>query len=144
MDTCGSQTLVRLKLANNSANPQSQRHGSQRPSMVFWMVCLPLVLLLIGCATTIKYGSPPKVNKLETLKLGISNKSDILLSLGEPRGYGAGRYSSVPGLREIWSYEYVVSDGKKTSLKFLLVFFEKDLYDGYIWFSASELIDIKE
>jgi hypothetical protein len=53
------------------------------------------------------------VYKLETLKLGISNKSDVLLSLGEPRGYGAGRYSSVPEPREIWSYEYVVSDGKK-------------------------------
>jgi len=144
MDTCGSQTLVRLKRANNSASPQSQRQRALQVCIVLCMICLAVIPLLVGCASTIKFGSPPRVDKLETLKLGISNKSDVLLSLGEPRGYGAGRYSSIPEPREIWSYEYVVSDGKKTSLKFLLVFFEKDLYDGYLWFSASELIDTKE
>ena len=144
MDTCGSQTLVRLKLANNSTNPQSQRQGTLRVCIVLCMVCLAIIPLLVGCASTIKFGSAPRIDKLENFKLGISNKSDVLLSLGEPRGYGAGRFSSVPEPRGIWSYEYVVSDGKKGSLKLLLVFFEEDLYDGYLWFSASELVDIKE
>ena len=144
MDTCGSQTLVRLRVANNSSVPQSQRQGAQWVSIMFCMGCLALIPLLVGCASTMKFGSPPRVNNLETLKLGVSNKSDVLQSLGEPRGYGAGRYASLPGPREIWSYDYIVSEGKKTNLKFLLVFFEKDLYDGYLWFSASALLDTKE
>ena len=143
MDICGSQILVRLKLANNGAISQPQCQGMLRVCIVVCMVCFFLPPLLVGCVT-IKYGSPPRVNKLETLKPGISNKSDVLLSLGEPRGYGVARYSSVPAPREIWSYEYVESDGSKTALKFLLVFFDKDLYDGHLWFSATELVDTRE
>lgn len=143
MDTCGSQMLVKLKRDSNSSN--SQQHQRKLPkTILLCMVLLFLISFLGGCATTIKYGSPPRTNRLETLKVGKSNKSDVRQSLGEPRGYGAGRYSSVPEPREIWFYEYYVSEGSKTSLTILLVFFDKDLYDGHLWFSGTGLLDTSE
>lgn len=143
MDTCGSQTLAKLKLDSKSSNPQ-QHHRILPKNMMLCMVLLSLISFLGGCATTIKYGSPPRINRLETLKVGGSNKTDVRQSLGEPRGYGAARYSSVPEPREIWFYEYYVSEGSKTALTFLLVFFDKDLYDGHIWFSGTALLDTGE
>jgi outer membrane protein assembly factor BamE (lipoprotein component of BamABCDE complex) len=108
------------------------------------MVLLFLISFLGGCATTIKYGSLPRIDKLETLKVGGSNKTDVRQSLGEPRGYGAARFSSVPKLSEIWFYEFYVSQGSKTSLTLLLVFFDEDLYEGHLWFSGTQLIDTSE
>jgi hypothetical protein len=108
------------------------------------MVLLFLISILGGCAPTIKYGSQPRINKLETLIVGESNKADVRQSLGEPRGYGAARFSSMPKLAEIWFYEYYVSKGSKTSLSLLLVFFDKDLYEGHIWFSGTQLIGTSE
>jgi len=104
------------------------------------MILLFSVSILGGCAPTIKYGSQPRINKLETLKVAGSNKTDVRQSLGEPRGYGAALFSSVPKPSEIWFYEFYVSQGSKTSLALLLVFFDEDLYEGHIWFSGTQLI----
>jgi hypothetical protein len=143
MDICGSQTLAKIKLNSKSSN--HRQHNRILPkNIVLSMVLLFLISFLGGCATTIKYGSPPRINRLETLKVGGSNKADVLQSLGEPRGYGAGRFSSVPRVDEIWFYEYYISKGSKTSLTLLLVFFDKDLYDGHLWFSGTQLIDTSE
>jgi hypothetical protein len=143
MDTCGSQTLAEKKL--NSKSSSLRQHNRFLPeSIVLCMVLLLLISFLGGCAPTIKYGSPPRINKLEVLKVGESNKTDVRQSLGEPRGYGAAHFSSVPKLSEIWFYEYYVSKGSKTSLSLLLVFFDKDLYEGHIWFSGTQLIGTSE
>ena len=91
-----------------------------------------------------KFGSPPKVNELSTLTQGISRKSDVLAAFGEPRGYGAGLFSPDIATQEIWFYEYMETDGVKTDLKFLLFFFDKDLYNGHLWFSSSSLMDTGE
>jgi len=100
--------------------------------------------LLIGCTTSMKYGSPPQVNQLGTLKPGISTKAEVLAVLGEPRGHGAARSTDYPQLREIWFYEYVETDGSRVSLKLMLVFFEKDLYGAHMWFSSAGLMDTAE
>lgn len=143
MDTCGSQMLAKKKL--NSKSSSLLQHNRFLPkSIVLCMVLLFLTSILGGCAPTIKYGSQPRINKLETLIVGESNKVDVRQSLGEPRGYGAARFSSVPKLAEIWFYEYYVSKGSKTSLSLLLVFFDKDLYEGHIWFSGTQLIGTSE
>ena len=82
------------------------------------------------------------MNQLSLLKQGVSVKSDVLAALGEPRGYGAGRFHALPTPREIWFYEYMETDGVRTQLKFLLVFLDADRYDGHLWFASSSLIDV--
>jgi hypothetical protein len=112
--------------------------------MVRKLVWLIFLGLLAGCATTVKYGSPPKVKDLGALKPGISSKVDVLAVLGDPRGHGAARLPSVPTSREIWSYEYTEAKGKRVSIEILLIFFDKELYDGHLWFSSAQLLEITD
>ena len=91
-----------------------------------------------------KYGSPPKIDNLPVLKTGISGKADVMKALGEPRGYGAARFPTAPTVRDIWFYEMSELVGSRVNLKILLVFFEQERYDGYLWFSSAQLIDVKE
>jgi hypothetical protein len=100
--------------------------------------------MFAGCAPTIKYGSPPKVDRIDTLKRGISGESDVLKVLGEPRGYGQVRYSSDLPPRKIWFYEYTEAKGMKVGLKILLVFFDQKVYDGHLWFSSAQFLEIEE
>lgn len=117
--------------------------------------------LLAGCVT-IRYGSPPRTDRLESLKLGVSSKADVESVLGAPRGNGMLRHSanqsqyiqkitadpgspiglnvpldSDPTRRTMWFYEYAESSGGSVDLKYLLVFFLGDRYDGYLWFSSA-------
>lgn len=105
---------------------------------------IAFLVILMGCAPTVKYGSPPKVSSLESLKAGVSTKADVLLILGEPRGKGALRFPITPTPQEIWFYEYTKSDGSRINLKILLVFFGDEHYDGNLWFSSKQLLDIEE
>jgi hypothetical protein len=113
-----------------------------------FIISLLLCGMLLACMPTIKFGVQPKVDKLDTLKVGVSSKSDILMTLGEPRGRGAARFSDVASLKhsiepyhDIWFYEYLESNGENVQLKFLLVFVDKDHYNGHFWFSSSELME---
>src|SRR5262245_8446514 len=94
------------------------------------------LLSAIGCSVT--YGEMPKVERLEELKRQISTKEDVLKVLGAPRGYGMADLGTLPGARPIWFYEYAHGGGSQIELTILLVFFEGEKYDGYLWFSASQ------
>jgi len=143
MDSCGSQTLVRPKGSRGSHLDQAG-HGGLRQWMVRKLVWFIFLGLLSGCAPTIKFGSPPKVKDLGTLKPGISSKADAVTVLGEPRGYGTARFPSLPTSREIWLYEYTEAEGKRVNLQILLVFFDKELYDGHLWFSSAQLLEVTD
>jgi hypothetical protein len=92
--------------------------------------------LLLGCTPTLKYGSPPRTERLESLKTGSSTEMEVRHALGEPRGGGALRWSDYPGPWEIWFYEYLQVEGGLADLKMLLVFFKDQKYDGHLWFSS--------
>jgi hypothetical protein len=96
-----------------------------------------LSLIFVGCIT-LQIGALPKVERLGSLKVGTSQQSDVLMTLGEPRGKGMMRFAQDMPLRSIWFYEYIESDGKSTKLRFLLVYFNEDTYDGYLWFFAGQ------
>ncbi len=108
------------------------------------LASIALIFLLAGCAPTLEYGSMPKTDRLDTLKTGVSTDADVRLALGEPRGYGKGQLDPNFGLRDIWFYEYTKAKGKKIELDILLVFFNKEAYDGYLWFSSTELIERRD
>jgi hypothetical protein len=82
-------------------------------------------------------GAPPNVDGLSKLTPHVSTKNDVLLALGEPRGYGKARLNSGFQPQRVWEYEYTVSDGSDIRLSMLLVFFAGDEYDGYMWFADA-------
>lgn len=142
MASCGSQTPERLKENNRVSSHDQACKGLFRLWTVRKLVWFIVLSLLVGCSMTLEYGSQPKVKNLGTLKPGISSKPEVLAVLGEPRGHGATRLSSVPTLREIWFYEYTVARGKFVYFMILLVFFDKELYDGHLWFSSVQLLEV--
>lgn len=103
-------------------------------------LCFSLLLtmcaLFEGCMT-VQFGTTPRVDRLEFLKPAISSKADVLMTLGEPRGRGMTRFVSEMLPREIWFYKYVETQGKNRMMRFLLVFFDKGGYDGYLWFFSG-------
>ena len=84
-----------------------------------------------------RIGSPPRTDRLASLTAGVSRPADVLLALGEPRGRGVLRPSAALTPRTIWSYEYGEAEALQLRLKILVVFFEQDRYDGYLWFASD-------
>lgn len=144
MDSCGSQTLARSKGSIRSFFFDQLVHGTLLLWMVQGLILFVILSLLAGCVPSMKCGSPPKVKEVGTLKPGISGKTDVLTALGEPQGYGAARHS--PGMRprEIWFYDYMETEKQRIGLKILLVFFDKEIYDGHLWFSSSQLLEFTD
>jgi hypothetical protein len=103
---------------------------------VFLIACLA-VAGLQGCASRFETGSPPRVERLAQLTPRISTKNDVLLTLGEPRGYGAARLDPTFNPQRIWLYEHTVTEGNDVRLTMLFIFFADDIYDGYMWFADS-------
>jgi hypothetical protein len=141
MVTCGIQTLEEDRLGEQSFLPSyNQIRDNLRIILSFLLISM--LVLFAGCVPSLKFGSPPRVNRLASLQRGVSTSNDVLLSLGTPRGSGNAHFNPTLDPRKIWFYEYVESDGKNVQLKFLLVFFEKDLYDGYLWFISDQAHEV--
>ena len=148
MGSCGSRTPQWRQWRSEfepGLNPIFQVSGAPRGLVVGVVVRLALLGLLVGCAPTIKFGSPPRTDRLEMLKPGVSSTADVLLTLGEPRGHGAARLLVRPeAARTIWFYEYIEAEGRRVALKMLLVFFNQQRYDGHLWFSSAQLYEKTE
>ncbi|CAN0628642.1 conserved protein of unknown function [Burkholderia multivorans] len=99
--------------------------------------------LMSGCSTTTTFGTVPPVERLSSLKAGISTQGEVLATLGEPRGRGAVRWAATTPNQPVLFYEYAQSEGKKVRLKILLVFLDHDIYSGYMWFSSGQLLQDK-
>lgn len=105
------------------------------------MAIVALSMYVASCFSA-SYGTMPLTDRLGQLEIGKSERADVLLVLGEPRGEGGGELIQQRGRpREAWYYEYVtgsstISGSTTIRLKMLVVFFENDTYDGYMWFSS--------
>ena len=97
-----------------------------------------------GCVPKIKYGSAPRVSQLGRLEAGVSVKADILLALGEPRGYGKLRLSPKIDKRDIWFYEYAESKNQTIHIKYLIIFLFNEHYDGHLWISSFSLLEVED
>ena len=104
------------------------------------LLALVLPFVFGGCITTMPFGSPPRQGALERLKPGQSTAADVLLILGEPRGDGAVRWTPAVSSRKVWYYEYIEAGSGRADTKILLMFFDQDRYDGYLWFSSASLV----
>ncbi len=141
MGTCGSPT--RGRRWESERGPGAASSGDVRRGR--WLAAAVAVLLVVslteGCAPTSKIGSPPRTDRLGALTRGVSTAPDVLLALGEPRGRGAMRRSTIIEPRTIWLYEYTEAGGGRVDLTILLVFFHQERYDGHLWFSSVQLLD---
>ena len=103
------------------------------------------VVIFASACVSIKYGRMPDTEKLTSaLSQNISTKADVLKILGQPRGYGKLHMSSIPEPLVIWFYEYIEASGftsTEVNMKMLMVFFNKELYAGHMWFSSFEKLE---
>jgi len=104
------------------------------------MLAIALLAALGGCASKIVYGTLPDTDALKSLQVGKSRGDEVKSVLGEPRGKGMVHFGEVEAMRNLWSYEYTEVEGQAIRLKMLLVFMDGDTFDGYLWFSAEELL----
>jgi len=119
-----------------------------------WFILLGLFLIFLVSFITGGYaqegkkvttGAFVKVNHLDTdLQKGVSTKMDVQRMLGAPNGMGGASLPTDPKQREVWYYENIeMRDIKREEgvikvnmrQQVLLVFFEKGVYDGYMWFT---------
>ena len=102
---------------------------------------------VMGCGpTTATTGAFTEVNRLESnLKRGVSTKSDVQQMLGAPAGSGNAIFPTDPMPREVWFYQDIeVTDATRVGDKvirvnarqqILLVFFKREVFDGFMWYS---------
>jgi len=106
-----------------------------------WPLILLVTLGIQGCATKVIFGTLPKTDALGSLRPGSSTQDDVLKALGKPPGKGVLRVLPDLKPRSIWSYEYSEVEGTKTHQKVLLVYFDGDVLDGYLWFSSVQMME---
>jgi hypothetical protein len=114
------------------------------------------VMLVVGCATqSAKTQAFSSIDQIESdLRRGITTKADVLLLLGEPDGDGAlGGFDALRGPDgagkeplDAWYYESIkisIMGGLKINQQILLVFFEGDTVDGFLWFDSEAKGELK-
>ncbi len=105
-----------------------------------------LAVLVCGgaWAQSSKLGKIPTVSRLSELRIGISDMDEVRRTLGEPQGKGQARMPDYPGIRKTWSYEYMDVTSREVGMFLLVVFFDRQAYDGYLWFDLRNLKRRKE
>jgi len=141
MASCGSLITPTSTCADSTSTGHLTCIVWRPPSLVRAVICLLLLLGTVSCGTpSFDDGRPAPTDKIKSLQSGVSTKPDVRSALGQPRGYGMLRHNSEQATRRtIWYYEYVQVKDDQIGVKILLVFFNVETYDGYLWFAAKEL-----
>ncbi len=109
------------------------------PSLSFRYGRMPAINLAMIGGVHAEYGRmPPIETSLSALAKGKSDKGDVLRVLGPPGGYGMARFASGSAPQVIWHYEYLETREKSFTTRILMVFFDREKYDGYLWFSSYQ------
>jgi hypothetical protein len=110
-----------------------------RPSRQAAQLAAALVaaaILLAGCGMAVKMGRLPDINQLQSLKLTAATKDDVQNAIGPPRGKGRVMFPNADKPRDLWYYYYGEATMSDAQQMFLFVYFDRDRYDGYMWFSS--------
>lgn len=134
MAMCGLQMFSRDRQIGNAKAGGCLRRLAR--ALVLGLGCA----VLAGCATSINFGSMPKVDRLQSLTVGASKAGEVVAALGEPRGRGQSKFDTSFPQTQMWFYEYMQIDGRKAQMKMLLVLMYEDVYVGHIWFSSGQLM----
>lgn len=127
-----------------------------RRNIAFVLVCALASMLLSGCfpnrTTTGAFRQVARID--EELKRGVSTREDVRRVLGPPNGGGSAILPPDRILRDVWFYEdievlnavspkpgFVRMDVRQ---QILLVFFDEEVFDGYMWFSNAAKMKAEE
>ncbi len=115
-----------------------RKHGDWTGRIAALICLLILILPAAGCVRARQNtGIPPDTSVLETtIRPGISTRAEVAATLGEPDGKGKTALYGGDAPRTIWSYFYEEGNLRESRRIYLFVFFNKDCYDGYLWFSS--------
>lgn len=110
--------------------------------------CLLSVLILAllsvaGCMVQVTTGALTDTGLIESkLKKGISSDADVRALLGAPTGFGGAVLPPEYKRHNIWFYQSMdvsIMDGVVRSgdakQQILMIFFDKGIYDGHLWYS---------
>jgi hypothetical protein len=122
------------------------RHRSRARCML--AVALLVEMFVAGCTPKMTTGAFTQVNRLESeVQRGISTKMDVQRVLGVPKGFGSAAFPTDQRPREVWYYDDIEVIGMKSEgegviranvrQQILLVFFIRELFDGFMWFSSA-------
>ena len=105
------------------------------------MCMLVLPLLVAACAAPpFEMGRAAPTDKVDRLISDRTTRAEVIALLGQPRGYGLMRHTPDQPLRDVLVYERLRIKGDQIGVDMLLVYLNEDRYDGYLWFSAKELL----
>lgn len=100
------------------------------------------ILFLLGaCSTSFRGGSPPPIDRLAGLTVGVSTASDIIAALGNPPGHGGVGLPDAPR-QDMWVYESHEIQGSASHQNMLFVFVDRQsgVFNGYMWFRGGSLL----
>lgn len=134
-----------MKRQNAASGENIPFLGRRRVFVLLWAL---IPILLTGCATKrVTTGAFTQLARIEEFKRGVSTEADVRRVLGPPRGGGSAIFPPDRRQRQVWFYEDIdvlnVTSPKPGFLRMdlrqqmLLVFFEEELFDGYMWFSNA-------
>ena len=105
-----------------------------------WLLIATVLVMTGGCATSMKIGKEPMVDRLDQLTIDVSTAEQIEAALGTPQGRGEVSSPSF-GLKEAWLYEVTDTDGKQARMQMLMLFLddERRVYHGHLWFASGTL-----
>lgn len=117
-------------------------------------ILLVAVVLIAGCAHKATTGAFTQVNRIDNeLKKGKSTKMDAQRVLGTPKGTGKAVLPADPKPRDIWFYDDIeLTDyqGEERGVirvsvrqQILLLFFDREVFDGYMWFTNAGTADVR-
>ena len=104
-------------------------------------LAMVMALTATGCAMVpIRAGTRPRLDLVETaLEVGETRRGLVLEILGPPDGAGRSFLPMHPEPRAVWSYHEQDGSWDEISIRSLLLFFDDQVLDGYLWFTIEEL-----
>ncbi|MFQ5656260.1 MAG: hypothetical protein ACE5G5_01815 [Candidatus Methylomirabilales bacterium] len=106
-------------------------------TVVFGLIIAVAALLATGCNVQVRMGKRPDLRALEdSLVIGESTAADVSAVLGQPQGVGRSMLPIASKPRTMWFYHYAEGTLENGRQVFVFVYFDKDRYDGYMWFSS--------
>ena len=131
-----------LNKEGRSFGPRFHRAKSKRGFENHLLIMAILSAFLFSACMDMQFRMGKKTNPevLEkALRPGVSNSKDVLAALGEPFGKGMAMLPITHETpRTMWTYYYGEADMKDGRGMYLFVFLDRDLYDGYMWFSSLQ------
>ncbi len=107
--------------------------------LIFLFILTVTMLGISGCITyQFRMGKDTKPHNIEaTLTLYESTQEDVKRIFGVPEGVGV-YVSPITGIKSVlWTYYFAEGDLNKMNDTYLYVYFDGDIYEGYLWFENS-------